>query len=87
MDNNELLQRILNSEELPTLPTVASKLITLTSKEETTLSEIGDLVAKDISLSAKILKVSNSALSVFPSRLGPSIRPSPFSAWCCPFLF
>lgn len=70
MDNSELLQRILDSEELPTLPTVASKLIALTSKEETTLSEIGDLVAQDISLSAKILKVSNSALYSFPQQIG-----------------
>lgn len=70
MNSEELLQRILNSEELPTLPTVASKLITLTAREDTTLSEIADLVAKDISLSAKILKVSNSALYSFPQQIG-----------------
>ncbi|MFW2366765.1 MAG: HDOD domain-containing protein [Desulforhopalus sp.] len=70
MNTEDILQRILNSEELPTLPTVASKLITLTAREDTTLSEIGDLVAKDISLSAKILKVSNSALYSFPQQIG-----------------
>lgn len=70
MNKNELLTKILNSEELPTLPTVASKLISLTSREDTTLADIGDLVARDISLSAKILKVSNSAFYSFPQQIG-----------------
>jgi two-component system cell cycle response regulator len=70
MNKEELLQCILESDELPTLPTVASKLITLTSEEDTTLADIGDLVSQDISLSAKILKVSNSAFYSFPQQIG-----------------
>ena len=70
MDKSEILKAVLNSEELPTLPTVASRLISLTSKEETTLSDIADLVSQDISLSAKILKVSNSAFYSFPQQIG-----------------
>ena len=70
MDKNELLLAVLGSDELPTLPTVASKLISLTSKEETTLSDIADLVSQDISLSSKILKVSNSAFYSFPQQIG-----------------
>ena len=69
MNKDELIQCILESDELPTLPTVASKLITLTSKEDTTLADIGELVSIDISLSAKILKVSNSALYSFPQQI------------------
>ncbi|MBT8334422.1 MAG: HDOD domain-containing protein, partial [Deltaproteobacteria bacterium] len=61
MSQNDILQLVLESDELPTLPTVASKLISLTSREDTTLSDIADLVSQDISLSAKILKVSNSS--------------------------
>ncbi len=70
MKTEEILQNVLQSEELPTLPTVASKLISLTSKEDTTLGDIADLVSKDISLSAKILKVSNSAFYSFPQQIG-----------------
>lgn len=70
MNENKLLQQILESDELPTLPTVASKLITLTSREDTTLADIGELVSQDISLSAKILKVSNSAFYSFPQKIG-----------------
>lgn len=69
-DNNNIMGKILQSDELPTLPTVASQLITLTSREDTTLTDIGALVSKDISLSAKILKVSNSAFYSFPQQIG-----------------
>ena len=70
MNKDDLLQNILKSDELPTLPTVASQLITLTSREDTTLADIGELVSQDISLSAKILKVSNSAFYSFPQQIG-----------------
>ncbi len=68
--NNQILDKILLSDELPTLPTVATKLIALTSREDTTLSDISELISKDISLSAKILKVSNSAFYSFPQQIG-----------------
>ncbi len=70
MEKEKLLEMVLNSDELPTLPTVASKLITLTSKEDTTLGDIADLVSQDISISTKILKVSNSAFYSFPQQIG-----------------
>ena len=70
MSQKDILQTVLESDELPTLPTVASKLITLTSREDTTLSDIADLVSQDISLSAKILKVSNSSFYSFPQQIG-----------------
>jgi diguanylate cyclase (GGDEF)-like protein len=70
MDHDELLRTVLASDELPTLPTVASKLITLTSREDTTLTDIADLIAQDVSLSAKILKVSNSSFYSFPQQIG-----------------
>lgn len=70
VENNEILETILLSDELPTLPTVATKLIALTSREDTTLSDISELISKDISLSAKILKVSNSAFYSFPQQIG-----------------
>ena len=70
MNQEDVLKIILKSDELPTLPTVASQLITLTSREDTTLADIGNLVAQDISISAKILKVSNSAFYSFPQQIG-----------------
>lgn len=65
-----MLQEVLQSDALPTLPTVASKLITLTAREDTTLADIAELVSQDISLSTKILKVSNSSFYSFPQQIG-----------------
>ncbi len=69
MNRDELILKALNSDELPTLPIVASQLISLTGKEDTTLADIGRLVSQDIALSAKILKVSNSAFYNFPQQI------------------
>lgn len=66
----EVLQQVLASDALPTLSMVASKLISISSQEEATIQEIAELISKDISLSAKILKVVNSAFYSFPQRIG-----------------
>lgn len=70
MTKEEVLKTVLQSDHLPTLPTVASKLVSITSKEETSITEIADLISKDISLSSKILKMANSALYSFPNKIG-----------------
>lgn len=70
MDKETLLKAVLASDELPTLPTVASKLISLTSKEDTTLADIADLVSQDMALSTRILKVSNSSFYSFQQKIG-----------------
>ncbi|MFT4823263.1 MAG: two-component system cell cycle response regulator [Halioglobus sp.] len=66
----QVLAAVLASDDLPSLPIVASQLVTLTSKGDTTLSEVAELVSQDIALSTKILKVSNSAFYSFPSKIG-----------------
>jgi diguanylate cyclase (GGDEF)-like protein len=70
MKKEEILNAVIKSDNLPTLPNVASKLITLTAREDTTLADIAALVSQDIALSAKILKVSNSAFYSFPQQIG-----------------
>jgi diguanylate cyclase (GGDEF)-like protein len=69
MNQEETLAAVLSSDELPTLPTVASEIITLTAREDTTLSDIANLVSKDTALSVKILKVSNSAFYSFAQQI------------------
>lgn len=66
----ELLTKIIEGGSLPTLSTVASKLINITGKEETTTYDITKLIAQDISLSTKILKVVNSSFYNFPNEVG-----------------
>lgn len=69
MNQEETLAAVLSSDELPTLPTVASEIITLTAREDTTLSDIASLVSKDTALSAKILKVANSSFYSFAQQI------------------
>lgn len=69
MSREKVLAHVLQSGTLPTLSNVASKLITLTSREETTLSEITNLISHDVSLSAKVLKVVNSSFYSFPNEV------------------
>ncbi|MBN1956620.1 MAG: GGDEF domain-containing protein [Desulfuromonadales bacterium] len=66
----QVLQRVIDSGALPTLSTVASKLINITGKEETTIYDITKLIAQDVSLSTKILKVVNSSFYNFPNEVG-----------------
>lgn len=69
MTKDEVLNIVLNSPSLPTLPTVASKLISITSKAETSMTEIANLISKDMTMSAKILKIANSAFYSFSSKI------------------
>ncbi|MDD2467339.1 MAG: GGDEF domain-containing protein [Desulfobulbus sp.] len=64
-----MLTSILSSRDLPTLPTVASKLLTLTAQEETPLAEIAALIAQDMALTAKILRVANSSFYSFSKNI------------------
>ena len=66
----EILKKVIESGSLPTLSTVASTLINITGKEETTTYDISKLIAQDVSLSTKILKVVNSAFYNFPNEIG-----------------
>lgn len=66
----EVLQQVIDSGSLPTLSTVASKLINITGKEETTITDITKLIAQDVSLSTKVLKLVNSSFYNFPNEVG-----------------
>ena len=66
---NQVLQEILSSKDLPTLPIIASKLLALTAQEETTLTDIANLIMQDMSLSAKVLRVANSSFYSFPQQI------------------
>jgi diguanylate cyclase (GGDEF)-like protein len=70
MTQEDVVKFVLSSDDLPTLSTVASRLISITAKEDTTINDIATLISKDISLSAKILKVVNSSFYSFPQQIG-----------------
>ena len=69
MTKDEVLTIVLKSASLPTLPTVACKLISISSQEGIGMKEIASLVSKDAALSAKVLKIANSAFYNFPIKI------------------
>ncbi len=64
-----VLEAILTSKELPTIPIIASQLLTLTAREDTTLTDIANLISQDMALSSKILRVANSSFYSFPQQI------------------
>jgi HD-like signal output (HDOD) protein len=58
---DQIAEQILSDMELPTLSTVASRLIQVVSDPESTVREIADIIEMDPSLSMKLLRVANSA--------------------------
>lgn len=64
-----VIQDILSSNNLPTLPIIATKLLALIAQEETTLIDIANLIAQDIALSAKVLRIANSSFYSFPQQI------------------
>ena len=54
--NQELLDRLRASPQLPTLPVIAIKILELTRREDVSVPEIADLIIKDPALASKILR-------------------------------
>jgi diguanylate cyclase (GGDEF)-like protein len=59
--NAPILEKVLASPKLPTLPTVAVELLQLTQDPDVNLADIARLVQYDQALAAKILKTVNSS--------------------------
>ncbi len=58
--NQELEYLINNADSLPTIPVIAMKVMELSERENVSIDEISKLVASDASISASVLKMSNS---------------------------
>lgn len=56
-------------ETLPALPKTYSQLATALQDENTTLKTVGDIVGKDVAISASILRLVNSAFFGLPTRV------------------
>ncbi|MDA0708963.1 MAG: HDOD domain-containing protein [bacterium] len=60
MQESDILRIIERAEDLPTLPTVATRVMHVTSDTGSSVKEVAELIEKDLALSAKILQVINS---------------------------
>ena len=70
MQNLEEVENlILESENLPTLPGIALRIIGACQKSEPDIQQIGDLLVADPPLTGKILKIVNSAFYGLPTKI------------------
>lgn len=60
--NPDLLQKVLNCRQLPTLPAVAMKVVELTSSNDVSMKALAEAIQNDQALAAKILRTVNSSL-------------------------
>jgi putative nucleotidyltransferase with HDIG domain len=61
--------KTLKSSELPTLPSIATELMRLVRSHTASAVHVSNLIATDAALTARILKLVNSAYYGFPSRI------------------
>jgi diguanylate cyclase (GGDEF)-like protein len=59
--NAELVQRIRDCSALPSLPTIALKVLELARQDDSDVAEIARVITKDAALSSKILRTVNSS--------------------------
>jgi len=57
------------SDDLPTLPTVASQIFNIASHPYSSGSELADIILKDPALTSKLLKTVNSAFYGYPQKI------------------
>jgi putative nucleotidyltransferase with HDIG domain len=71
MEREEIFRRKIYSkiEELPTIPIIVTKLINVIEDENSSVSDVVELISKDMALTTKLLKVANSAYYGFSQNI------------------
>jgi len=62
LEKDQLKDLILNAQDLPAMPHVASKVLELAGNPDTTAAKLQQVIADDQAMAARILKIANSAL-------------------------
>ena len=60
--NPDVLEKVLRSDRLPSLPAVAARLIELTRQEAVSFKDLAETIQNDQALAAKVLRTVNSSL-------------------------
>ncbi|MBI5387354.1 MAG: HDOD domain-containing protein [Verrucomicrobia bacterium] len=61
VQNDQLLRLVSQMERLPSLPAFYKELVGLLSNPEVSMDQVGEVIARDIAMTAQILKVVNSS--------------------------
>ena len=69
MDREDIRLGIRNIKNLPTLPVIVSRILEVADDSGSSANELAELVARDMSVSAKVLNLANSAFYGFSRRI------------------
>ena len=69
MEREDIRIAIRNIKNLPTLPAVVGRILEIANDSGSSASELAELVSRDMSVSAKVLNLANSAIYGFPRRI------------------
>ena len=69
MNIQELRQQVESLDSLPAIPPIVRRLLKTIDSPTLSLTEMGNLIAKDQALTAKLLKIVNSPVYGFPGRI------------------
>ena len=74
IDTEKLIKEI---KQLVSLPSVCIKVNHMVDDEKCSAADIGKVISNDVSLSARLLKIANSAFYAFPSKIETISRAVP----------
>ena len=69
MDREDIRLSIRNIKNLPTLPVIVSRVLEVADDSGSSANELADIVSHDMSVSAKVLNLTNSAFYGFARRI------------------
>ena len=69
MDREDIRLSIRNIKNLPTLPIIVGRILEVADDTGASANELAEIVSKDMSVSAKVLNLANSAFYGFSRRI------------------
>ena len=66
---NKVLSKLMHSEDLPTLPSVATQIFNIASAPNSSGTELANIITRDPALTSKLLKTVNSAFYGNPQKI------------------
>ncbi|MEE9275848.1 MAG: HDOD domain-containing protein [bacterium] len=70
IDQSQFRSKVESLQSLPTLPGVVAKLSAMVDSSTTSTAQVGEMIQADQVLSAKVLRLTNSAFFGFPGKIG-----------------
>ncbi len=74
LENDSLIKIISRIESLPSLPTLYTEVIEAVNSPDGSLARVGEIISKDVGMSAKILQLVNSSFFGLPTHVSTPAR-------------